>query len=320
LTLDLRVLVLGGTGFVGPAVVTRALAEGCTVTLFNRGQTDPAAFPDAEHRRGDRLTDLSSLTTGVWDAVIDVAAYHPKTVRLAVDMLGDRVGRYVFVSTLSVYADHSTTEAQHEDAAVLAVEGAANSDRYGAFKAACEQVAFDAYGDRAAVARAGMIVGPRDPTSRFVYWPRRIRLGGRVLAPGGPDDPVQFIDVRDLADWLLLAATQTVPTICNVTGPVRRFGDVLNACRAPGTHTDLVWVPTPALLAAGVDPWMGVPLWIGAPGWEAANGVDCSPAKNAGLRHRPLIDTIEGALADPGDDGVSPFPLDREAALLAELL
>jgi len=316
---DLRVLVLGGTRFVGRAVVTRALAEGCHVTLFNRGQTDPAAFPAAEHRVGDRLGDLSSLATGEWDAVIDVAAYNPTAVRLAVEILGDRVDRYVLVSSLSVYADHSTIDAQREGARLLTIEGVADDDRYGASKAACERVALDAYGDRAAVARAGMLVGPHDPTTRFVYWPRRLGLGGRVLAPGAPDDPVQFLDVRDFAAWLLRATTEPVPLVCNVTGPVRTMGEVLDACRDPATDVDLQWVSTAALLAAGLDPWMGVPLWIAAKGWEAANRVDTALADAAGLRHRALADTVVAALAEPGDDGASPLSAAREATLLAEL-
>ena len=181
-----HILVLGGTAFVGRAVVAEALTSGHRVTLFNRGITNPDLFPEAEKLRGDRASDLSALAHRTWDAVIDVAAYHEDVVRSSVEVLADQVSRYVFVSTLSVCADHSTTDGQREDARVLDVETVAHrSELYGAHKAACERVVLDALGPRATIARAGMIVGPHDPTNRFAYWPRRMRRG-RILAPATP--------------------------------------------------------------------------------------------------------------------------------------
>jgi 2'-hydroxyisoflavone reductase len=285
--LSRTILVLGGTRFLGRAIVDAALAAGDHLTLFNRGVTNPDLYPQVESIRGDRDADLSALAGRTWDAVIDVAAYRPESVRKTVDALAGRVGQYVIVSTLSVYADHDTTEGQREGAAVLELtEGLDPDDLYGPRKAACERIVVDAFGGRAFVPRPGLIVGPHDPTDRFAYWPRRIGLGGRVLAPGAPDDPVQYIDVRDLADFVVSGHDRS--GVYNVAGRPTTMRGLLRAC---GT-ADLVWVPTPWLLEAGVDPWMGVPLWIAAPGWSAANQVDVSRAFGAGLKQRPLAETI----------------------------
>ncbi len=314
------ILVLGGTRFVGRAVVSEALGAGCEVTLFNRGLTNPELFPTVEKIRGDRQGDLSALGGRHWDAVIDVAAYEPSVASRAVEALRSSVDRYVFVSTLSVYADHSTTEAQLEGAPVLEIgSGDDAGTLYGAKKALCEREVIGALGERATVARAGLIVGPHDPTDRFACWPRRMAAGGRVLAPGGPGDRLQFIDVRDLARWLVAAAKSTAgfPGIFNVTGRTVTFGDFLNCCAVPGAGAELVWIPSERLLQAGLDPWMGVSLWIGASGWEAANAVDVSRALAAGLCYRPLEETIEGAVAFPGGAGSPPLPEELEAELLS---
>jgi 2'-hydroxyisoflavone reductase len=180
-----------------------------------------------------------------------------------------------------------------------------------------------AFGDRSLIVRAGLIVGPHDPTDRFAYWPRRIARGSRVLAPGDPGDPVQFIDVWDLGGWIIDGARRGLRGVFNVTGEPIPFGRLLDECVA-GTGSrdaDLRWVPTARLLAAGVDPWMGVPLWVAAPGWEGANDVDVSRALAAGLRLRPLAETIRDTLAwdlarggpEPANDGLSP---EREEQLL----
>jgi 2'-hydroxyisoflavone reductase len=314
------ILVLGGTRFLGRAVVAEALSLGHRVTLFNRGFTNPDLFPEAEKLRGDRAGDLSALANRTWDAVIDVAAYDPDVVRRSIEVLGDHVDRYVFVSTLSVYAGHGTTDSQQEDAPVLDVDTVTEpGELYGARKAACERIVVQTLGARATIARAGLIVGPYDPTSRFVYWPRRMARGGRVLAPGSPEDRVQFIDVRDLAAWLVRAAGTDLPGPFNVAGEPVSFSALLEACRIPTVSTELVWIPSRHLLEAGVNPWMGVPLWIAGPGWEAANAVDVDRALGAGLSHRPLTDVIAGALAYPGDDGQSPFSEDSERDLLSRL-
>jgi len=313
----LNLLVLGGTRFLGRAVVADALASGHRVSLFNRGLTNPGLFPEAEKLTGDRVSDLSALRKRSWDAVIDVAAHDPDAVARSLEVLGERVGRYVFVSTLSTYADHATTNAQREDAELLDLDRISEpSELYGARKAACERLVLEAFGARASVARAGLIVGPHDPTQRFVYWPRRMAVGGRVLAPGDPSDPLQFIDVRDLGRWLVLAAQGEWSGVQNVTGRPVAFGKFLEECRTPGIDAELAWVSSARLLEANVDPWMGVPLWIAAPGWEAANRVDVSRALAAGLRCRPLRPTIEASGTESGSEGASVLRPEDEARLL----
>jgi 2'-hydroxyisoflavone reductase len=320
----MQVLVLGGTRFLGRAIVDAALGRGDEVTLFNRGKTNPGLYPGLEKIIGDRAGDLTMLAGRSWDAVIDVAAYDPEVVRRSAGALAGQAARYAFVSTASVYADHSVR--QVEAAPVIELrDHLSPGDRYGARKAAAERLVASSFGDRTLVARAGLIVGPHDPTDRFGYWPRRVARGGRVLAPGQPDDPVQFIDVRDLAGWIVEGCHRGLGGVFNVTGRPMRFGDLLERCRAvTGSDAEFAWVATDRLLAAGVDPWMGVPLWIAAPGWEAANDVDVRRALAAGLAPRPVTETIRDTLAwdlargGPGPDaeGLSQA---EEQRLLREL-
>ncbi|AUG78022.1 Nucleoside-diphosphate-sugar epimerase [Kitasatospora sp. MMS16-BH015] len=309
----LSLLVLGGTRFLGRALVEAALADGHQVTLFNRGRTNPGLFPGVETVIGDRTEDLSALSRRRWDAVVDVAGYDPQVVGLSVDALRGRVGRYVFVSSLSVLADQSTP--QDEDGALLVLRaGMPPEDAYGARKAASERLVRDAFAERASIVRLGMIVGPHDPTDRFAYWPRRFARGGRVLLPGDPTDAAQFIDVRDVADWIVGCVSKERGGVFNVTGPTIAFGTFFDACRAAaGTPAETVWVPSERLLAAGADPWMGVPMWIADPACAAINRVDVSRALTAGLTLRPLARTLADTLAwdkargslPPGQEGLS---------------
>jgi 2'-hydroxyisoflavone reductase len=315
-----RALVLGGTRFLGRALVDALLAGGHEPTLFNRGTTNPELFPEAEKLRGDRGGDLSALAGREWDAVIDVAAYFPADARRSARALRDSVSTYVFVSSVSVYADQSVP--QHEGSAVHELEpGDENDDgpeTYGARKAACERIVEETFGDRALVVRPGLIVGPHDPTGRFTYWPHRVAHGGEVLAPGRPDDDVQFIDVRDLGAWIVQAAEGRLGGTFNATGETMAFTDLLDECRrATGSDACFTWVSSERLLAAGVEEWMGIPLWIVSPGWEAANRVPVSKAIAAGLTFSPLAETIRGTLdeAEPVD-GVGLTP-ERERELLA---
>jgi 2'-hydroxyisoflavone reductase len=193
-----------------------------------------------------------------------------------------------------------------------------SAESYGARKAACEHLVRQALDLRATIVRPGLIVGPHDPTDRFSYWPRRISQGGSVLAPGDPSGPLQFIDVRDLARFILLLIEQDHPGTFNATGHVVTFGSFLEAClRSCPSDARLVWVPKDRLLEAGVDPWMGIPLWIAAPGWEAANRVDITRALDAGLTFRPLEETID-AVKGPGPSALSDFTLERELRLLGQ--
>jgi len=320
-----RILVLGGTRFAGRAVVDAALGRGDIVTLFNRGQSNPGLYPGVETVTGDRTVDLSPLDGREFDAVIDVACYDPAAAQLAADAFKDRTGRYVFVSTVSVYADQSTTEAQLEDAplATLKPDTTDFAENYGANKALCEGIIRAAFGDRALIGRPGLISGPHDPTDRFPYWPRRIARGGRVLAPGDPGDLTQVIDVRDLAAFLLDGLHRDRSGVFNLTGNPRPFGILLDLCRtATYSDADLTWVPTEQLVAAGVDPGMGIPLWVGEPGYEAFNNVDSSHAVGAGLSCRAITETIRDTLAwdlsrgGPEQPGLAPA---EEQRLLAEL-
>lgn len=301
-TTPLRILVLGGTRFLGRAVVDVALAHGHTVTLFNRGLTNPGLFDGlVDEVRGDRTVDMSPLAGRSWDAVIDVAAYHPPVVRRSLDALSEATARYLFVSTVSVYADQTTPPV--EGAPVLSLEDPASEDddspeTYGARKAACEALVTGALGARSTVVRPGLIVGPHDPTDRFSYWPRRIATGGTVLAPGDPSDPLQFVDVRDLAAFIVRLLENGETGVFNATGRMIAFRELIDACsRVCGNDADVVWVPSDRLLAAGLDPWMGIPLWIADPAYRAANRVDVSRAFNAGLTTRQLDDTIRAALS-----------------------
>jgi nucleoside-diphosphate-sugar epimerase len=293
-----QLLVLGGTRFLGRALVEHALARGHEVTLFNRGQTNPELFPGAEQLRGDRTSDLSALAGRDWDGVLDVATFLPRVVRLSVDALRGHVRRYVYVSSVSVYADQSTPPV--EGAPVLELEDP-NDERvesYGALKATCEQIVQAAFAEAATIVRPGLIVGPHDPTDRFTYWPVRIAAGGEVLAPGSPDDPVQFVDVRDLAAWTLDLTERGVGGVLNATGESMPFQRLLEECRAvSGSDARFTWVPSDRLLEAGVEEWMGVPLWIASAGWGAANRVVVGRALEAGLSFRPLAETIRDTLA-----------------------
>ena len=319
-----RILILGGTQFLGRALVDAALGQGHEVTLFNRGRTNPDLFPGTEKLRGDRTLDLSALRGRRWDVAIDVACYQPAAAQLAADALADSVDAYGFISTVSVYADHSI--AQVEGADVIGLRAALDpGDDYGARKATCERIIQERFAGRTLIARPGLIVGPHDPTDRFAYWPRRIARGGRVLAPGDPSDLTQFIDVRDLADWTLGAALDRLAGVFNVTGAPMPLKRLLEHCKAVvGGAAELIWAPSDRLIAAGVDPWMGVPLWIAAPGWEGASLVDTSLAVAAGLAPRDLDDTIRATFAwdterggpQPGREGLT---MEREAALLTAL-
>jgi nucleoside-diphosphate-sugar epimerase len=316
----MRALVLGGTRFLGRALVDALLEAGHEPTLFNRGQTGPELFPDVEKLRGDRSADLSALEGREWDAVLDVAAYMPNEARRAVEALHGSVGRYVFVSSISVYADQSVPPV--EGAAVEELAPGQETDEdpelYGARKAACERIVVDAYGDDAFVVRPGLIVGPHDPTGRFTYWPHRVARGGVVLAPGSPDDEVQFIDVRDLADWIVEATANGVGGTFNATGEPMRFADLLDECRAASdSNPTFSWVASERLLAEEVGPWMEVPLWLPVPEYAGIQRASVERARAEGLTYRPLADTIKATLADAESvDGVGLTP-ERERELLA---
>jgi 2'-hydroxyisoflavone reductase len=318
-----RLLVLGGTRFLGRAIVDAALERGHELTLFNRGQTNADLFPGTEKIRGDRTLDLSPLAGRDWDAVLDVATFLPRAVRRSVNALDGHVGRYVYVSSVSAYADQSTPATEGAPLAELDDRDAEEIEHYGALKAACEGIVADAFGARTLVVRPGLIVGPHDPTDRFTYWPRRVAEGGRVLAPAPPEQPVQFIDVRDLAEWIVAATEDELEGAYNATGDAITFGELLDECRSVSGDAEIVWVPPERLVAAGVGEWMELPLWIVSPEYSAMHRTDVSKAKRAGLRFRPLAETISDTLAwdaareTPRAEGVGLAP-ERERELLAD--
>ena len=319
----MRLLVLGGTRFLGRAIVDAALERGHELTLFNRGQTNADLFPGTEKIRGDRTLDLSPLAGRDWDAVLDVATFLPRAVRRSVNALDGHVGRYVYVSSVSAYADQSTPATEGAPLAELDDRDAEEIEHYGALKAACEGIVADAFGARTLVVRPGLIVGPHDPTDRFTYWPRRVAEGGRVLVPAPPEQPVQFIDVRDLAEWIVAATEDELEGAYNATGDAITFGELLDECRSVSGHAEIVWVPPERLVAAGVGEWMELPLWIVSPEYSAMHRTDVSKAKRAGLRFRPLAETISDTLAwdaareTPRAEGVGLAP-ERERELLAD--
>lgn len=300
----LKFLVLGGTRFLGRHFVRLALEAEHEVTLFNRGETNPDLFPEAEHRRGDRAGDLEALSEGSWDAVVDTSGYFPDAVRAACETLAGRADHYAFISTISVYADPTQMGLDEEAAtAELSNEDIEQVDEitgesYGPLKAASERAARASFDGDVLVLRPGLIVGPHDPTGRFTYWPRRISRGGEVLAPGNPERQVQLIDVRDLAAWLLDCLQEGRAGTFNVTGPAERLSmeAMLQACNeAVEAEPEFTWVDEEFLLETGVEPWTELPLWLP----EARNGtlsVDISRALAAGLELRPLVETARETL------------------------
>ncbi|MDQ3876227.1 MAG: SDR family oxidoreductase [Actinomycetota bacterium] len=297
----MRLLVLGGTLFLGRAVVEAALARGDRVTILTRGQTNPDLFPEAERLRGDRESDLSPLSGRAWDAVVDTSGYVPRVVRAAAETLTGRVEHYTFVSSISVYSDFS--EGPGEDSPLEKLDDPANEDvqkHYGALKALCEDVVRDVYGERALVARAGLLVGPHDPTGRFTYWVTRVAEGGEVLAPGSPRRHVQFVDVRDLGEWILKMAESGRGGTFNATGPASPVAmrELLETCRrVSGSDARLVWVDDAFLLEHGVEQWQELPLWIASPELRGLVAADVSRAVGAGLAFRPLEETVRATLA-----------------------
>jgi 2'-hydroxyisoflavone reductase len=306
----MRILILGGTRFLGRALTDAAAGRGDTVTLFNRGQTAPGLFPGIETIIGDRTSGLAELEGRDWDAVIDVAGQQPETVLLSARALRQRTGRYVFVSTISVYADQSSRESQTEDDGAvweLRDDMTDPGELYGARKAAAEQIVTDVYGDRALIPRPGLIVGPHDSTDRFPYWPRRIARGGLVLAPGDPSGLVQFIDVRDLAAWIVEACHHDTGGVFNLAGNPMTFGAFLDECRtATYSDAELTWIGSGRLLAAGAVPWTGIPLWLGDIDPAGFFSVDNSRAVATGLTLRPAAGTIRDTLAWDTERGGRP--------------
>jgi 2'-hydroxyisoflavone reductase len=308
----MKILFIGGTRFLGRHLVNSARSRGHTVTLFNRGQSNPNLFLQVDKIHGDREKDLDQLKDGHWDAVIDTCGYFPRIVRMAAEALKDKAEHYVFISSISVYADFSRIGINEsnplgkiEDETIEEItEGS-----YGPLKALCEKAVQDVFGMRSLIIRPGLIVGPHDPTDRFTYWPVRVARGGDVLAPDRPEVLTQMIDVRDLAKFIIDLLEQNVSGVFNATGPDHdlSFGRLLDTCKLIGnSDAKFKWAPLEFLNQNNVAAWSDMPAWLPDNGEDAGFArVDVSKALNAGLKFLSLEetvhDTLEWANSRPAD-------------------
>jgi 2'-hydroxyisoflavone reductase len=296
-----RILILGGTGFVGPAIVNAARANGHVLTMFNRGKTNPHLFPDVETIIGDRRTDMDRLKGRDWDAVIDTWASLPRGVRTAAELLRDHVGQYLFVSTISVYKlgrdpiDEGSPVLTISDPTIEKVD----DNTYGPLKALAEQAAEKAMPGRVTSVRSGVIVGPGDPSDRFIYWPERMTRGGEMIVPGVPTDRMQFIDVRDLGEWMVGAVEKRTVGTYNIVGPRDpSLGVILDACKsALASDVRFEWIESAWLDKNDASGWAAFPLAVPHDADDSGFGkVSAARALATGLRYRPTGETAKAAL------------------------
>ena len=300
----MKLLIIGGTVFLGRAVVESALSQGHEVTLFNRGQSNIDLFPEVEQLHGNRDSGLEALAGRTFDACLDTCGYFPRIVKASAQFLKDAVQHYAFVSSVSVYGepspegvDESGVLATSDDPTIEEVTG----ESYGPLKALCEAEVTEAFGDRSLLIRPGLIVGPHDVSDRFTYWPWRAAQGGRLLAPGRPDRPIQFIDVRDLAAWIvrMLESGETGTYNATTAPGTWTMGTLLQACcDASEKACELVWTDDAFLNEHEVGAWMELPLWIPEDA-DISKGffdfqVDRALAK--GLTFRPLEETVQATM------------------------
>jgi 2'-hydroxyisoflavone reductase len=318
----MKLLILGGTQFVGRHITQTALDCGHTVTLFNRGKSNPELFPQAEKLVGDRGVDLSALHGRRWDAVIDVNGYVPRHVREAATLLADAIGHYTFISTISVYARMDVPN-QDENAPLATTDTPETEEvtgaTYGPLKVLCEQAAEQAMPGRTLIIRPGYVVGPYDTTDRFTSWLRRIGRGGEMLAPGEPDDPLQFIDARDLAEFTLRLVEAQDNSIYNATGPATplTWGTLFaESKRIINVDTRFTWVNEQFLQAQQVQ-GNDLPMWVPTP-YQGLMRTNIGRALAAGLTFRPLVQTIRDTRAWDAQEGTPKAGLspEREAELL----
>lgn len=334
----MNLLIIGGTRFLGRHIAEYAARCGHTVTLFNRGREAIGLIPDVEHLTGDRYGGLEVLEGRTWDVVIDTCGYEPRAVQASAMKLKDSVGHYIFISSVSVYSDWEkgvldeyapvkklTSEAADEVKEILRTESPTSEPLlkyYGELKAACETQLEEIIPGRVLHVRSGIIVGPYDYSGRFPYWVNRISQGGRVLCPDRPEAPIRFLDVRDLADWIVYCAEEKTAGVFNTWGRNEMtFGQFLTACELLDRDpVELVWFPEEKLLANDVQPWSDLPLWLPSSFRPYFNAKD-DRANRHGLRYRSIEQTT-GDTRDwldayrpefKGPEGLSP---EREAELL----
>lgn len=332
----MKLLILGGTRFVGRHLVMAALERNHEITLFNRGKHRAAALVNVETIHGDRNSDLEALKGRRWDTVIDTSAYLPHAIKTSAAVLSQSVERYVFISTVSVYADLSVigldenaplaklTNDQIAEANKIDSSGEVSAvnygKMYGGLKALCERTVEEVMPGRVLIIRPGLIIGPDDYTDRFTYWVVRVARGGEVLAPGRPASYVQFIDVRDLAEWTLQMIERTATGIYNANGLVEdlTMGSVLEECKAVSkSDASFTWASEDFLLQEKVVPWSEMPLWMpeeNAPHLRAFSFIDAGKAIRSGLTFRPLRETIKDILVsrEAGRDDELKAGLDPE--------
>lgn len=346
-----RILILGGTGFLGPACIAAAHARGHRITIFNRGRTEqvrkergrPLDLPDGveviygnrdpektaddwkdpargQERRPDSPKGLSGLVGREWDAVIDTSGYFPRMVRASATLLAPSVGQYVFISSVSAYA-RIDRDGVDETAPLATLPDPAVEDfgpqfaNYGGGKAMCEKAAEEAMPGRTTIIRPGFIVGPGDTSARFIYWPLRVERGGEMAVPGSPTDPIQLIDVRDLAEWIVRLIEARVTGAFNATGPAEplTFRAMLEGCRrAAGADTRFTWIDADFLRTMGVEPEEHFPLWVSPAAGEqrGIHRISIRRALDAGLAFRPLDQTARATL-----DWHHSLPDDAQAAV-----
>ncbi len=338
----LTILVLGGTGLIGPPMVRYALARGHEVTLFNRGKTNTDLFPEQEKIRGDRNDDISALEAAVaagrsWDVVIDNTASIPRWVEESAQLLKDSASLYLYTSSISAYADHMTPNADEtapvgkisdEEAAAVKTNREITGENYGPLKARCELAARNAFPGHSIVVRPGLIVGPGDYSDRFTYWPVRIHRGGEVMAPGNPTDPVQFIDCRDLGEWYIRLVENKAVGVYNGTGPASAMSvaEMLYGIRATTAEpVSFTWVPADFLKEHEVEEWMHMTVWVPPEGEYAGfSSSSIQRALDAGLSFRPLavtaVDTVDYWNALPEERRAKPragLDAEKEREVLA---
>ncbi len=341
----LRLLILGGTGFLGPKIVQRAVDNGHEITLFNRGRSGKGLFPDLERLTGDRYTDLSALEHAVadgrtWDCVIDTFTYVPKTVTDAMDILMPAMGQFLVVSTISVYASPSAPGAD-EDAPLATMDDATAAGitthrevgaHYGAMKARVEMAAQDRFPGKVTVVRPGLICGERDTTGRYSYWPMRAQEGGRMIAPGDGSDYVQYIDVRDLGDFIVHCAERRLFETYTADSPhdtrtVRSMVDA--AIEAAGTSPDVEYLPAAFLQEQGVSAWQQMPVWLPNAQFPGRGRLSVVRALQAGMTIRPEAETARAVLeyvrtrhpeirAEHGDEVADGWPAQIRGGLPAD--
>jgi len=294
----MNLLILGGTIFLGKHIVNAAIENGHTVTLFNRGQHNPEWFPDLEKIKGDRDGDLSGLKGRKFDGVIDTCGYIPRIVRKSAEFLKDSTGHYTFISSISVYNNDDVPGSnENSETGVITDDNVEKMtmENYGPLKVLCENEVMDVFGENSSIVRSGLIVGDGDFSDRFTYWIHRISKGGKVIVPVSKINNVQFIDVKDLAEWTLKLTEEKISGVFNSTGPLEALSlnTFVNKCKEfSGSDAEFIYMDEKFLLDEGVIPYQDLTLWLPEDSF-GMNNVDISKAKNAGLKIRPLEKTLQ---------------------------